>query len=75
MDNILTQMKEKEKSKELWSTSDIYIQVTWKQNALLFSEREETSKRAGERGRIVDKKGEYKEHIMSYMNENNNKTH
>lgn len=26
-------------------------------------------------GRTVDKKGEYKECIMSYMNENNNETH
>lgn len=26
-------------------------------------------------GRIVDKKDEYKECIMSYMNENNNETH
>ena len=68
-------MKEKEKSKELWSTSDIYIQVTWKQNALYLVNEKKPVREQEKGGRIVDKKGEYEECIMSYMNENNNKTH
>lgn len=75
MDNILTQMKEKEKSKN-YGLQVAFIYKWHESRMHCYLVKEKKPVREQEKGgRTVDKKGEYKECIMSYMNENNNETH